>query len=304
MSWHDLTLESYFLEANENLLNACLGHVVAHSIKGRVRVSIPLLTSRKELTFCLSFILSTREGIERVTSNHHCGSATIYYNTDTIEEKALLEQIASTTIRDLIQVRGQVRDALEESCSDALRNLKKASVGVGLSIVCTGTAFPIVAAVDIYLFLITFPIYRRAFRNLFHERRFTFDLLYFIPLTIGLLLGEILISSIAIWFTYFGDFISELTTPGSKHRIQRLEHMEHEDGSQKDKNWFMRVLAGLTTLAVGIVLIPLPGPGIVVTGVALQMLAPEFPWAKRLNGKMNSVVSKTATEQSKVVDIR
>ena len=41
-------------------------------------------------------------------------------------------------------------------------------------------------------------------------------------------------------------------------------------------------VAGFAVLLVGIVLIPLPGPGLLVIAAGLFMLALEFAWAERL----------------------
>jgi uncharacterized protein (TIGR02611 family) len=41
-------------------------------------------------------------------------------------------------------------------------------------------------------------------------------------------------------------------------------------------------VAGFLVLALGVALIPLPGPGLLVIAVGLTMLALEFAWAERL----------------------
>jgi uncharacterized protein (TIGR02611 family) len=42
-------------------------------------------------------------------------------------------------------------------------------------------------------------------------------------------------------------------------------------------------LQGVTTLTAGIVLLPLPGPGVVIIPIGLGMLAKEYAWARKLN---------------------
>ena len=42
------------------------------------------------------------------------------------------------------------------------------------------------------------------------------------------------------------------------------------------------VLVGFVLLVTGLVMIPLPGPGLLVTAAALALLALEFVWAERL----------------------
>jgi uncharacterized protein (TIGR02611 family) len=42
------------------------------------------------------------------------------------------------------------------------------------------------------------------------------------------------------------------------------------------------VLAGFVVLLAGLAMIPLPGPGLLVTAIGLAVLALEFAWAERL----------------------
>jgi uncharacterized protein (TIGR02611 family) len=45
---------------------------------------------------------------------------------------------------------------------------------------------------------------------------------------------------------------------------------------------FLKILVGFTLLAIGIVMIATPGPGVVTILLALGVLAAEFVWARRL----------------------
>ena len=45
---------------------------------------------------------------------------------------------------------------------------------------------------------------------------------------------------------------------------------------------FFRVLFSFTLLAAGIVMIVMPGPGLLIVFIALGVLAAEFVWARRL----------------------
>jgi uncharacterized protein (TIGR02611 family) len=45
---------------------------------------------------------------------------------------------------------------------------------------------------------------------------------------------------------------------------------------------FLKILFGFTLLAIGIILIVLPGPGWLTILLALGVLAAEFVWARRL----------------------
>lgn len=45
---------------------------------------------------------------------------------------------------------------------------------------------------------------------------------------------------------------------------------------------FFKVLVGFTLLAIGVVMIATPGPGVLTIVLALGVLAAEFVWAQRL----------------------
>jgi len=45
---------------------------------------------------------------------------------------------------------------------------------------------------------------------------------------------------------------------------------------------FLKILVGFTLLALGVVMIVLPGPGWLTIAIALGILAAEFMWARRL----------------------
>jgi uncharacterized protein (TIGR02611 family) len=50
----------------------------------------------------------------------------------------------------------------------------------------------------------------------------------------------------------------------------------------------IRIAAGFILLAVGAVLLVLPGPGWLTIAAGLALLGAEFPWAKRLNDRLIS----------------
>jgi len=46
------------------------------------------------------------------------------------------------------------------------------------------------------------------------------------------------------------------------------------------------VLAGATTVLVGLVLVPLPGPGSLIVVLGISLLGREFAWAHRLSARV------------------
>jgi len=56
---------------------------------------------------------------------------------------------------------------------------------------------------------------------------------------------------------------------------------------------------GFTVLAIGLVMVVLPGPALLVIPVALGILATEFVWAKNLINKVKSKLSiKSKTKEN------
>jgi uncharacterized protein (TIGR02611 family) len=57
-------------------------------------------------------------------------------------------------------------------------------------------------------------------------------------------------------------------------------------------------LAGFPLIVLGIILIPLPGPGILVILLGLLVLSIEFDWAKRHRDRLNEM-RKNALEKAR-----
>ncbi len=296
MDWHGNRLETYFLETSEKMLDAKLQHVVSHSMPGRLRISIPILASRKELAECGSYRISTWQGVTEVKANHLCGSITIRYDSALVREEALLEKIVNTTVRDLIHVRNEFLLTINQTAShrSTCVNLKRAAVAVGLSVLCSGVSGLAVAAAGVFVFFVTIPIYKRSLRDLVVERKPSLDLVFSVLITLGILSGHVIITSLSVWFMYFGDYMGELASPDSTGGVAWLRPARIGDGPVTDNTRIMRIAAGFATLIIGLPMIPLPGPGVVVTTVGLRMLAPEFPWAKRFYKWITHLVKRPA----------
>jgi len=71
--------------------------------------------------------------------------------------------------------------------------------------------------------------------------------------------------------------------PGARNRF--LEGLHERRARHKERHHLIRVAAaigGLLIVLLGIVMIPLPGPGLLVVVVGLAVLALEFAWAEHL----------------------
>lgn len=64
------------------------------------------------------------------------------------------------------------------------------------------------------------------------------------------------------------------------------------------------VLVGVPVLILGIILIPLPGPGLLVCFLGLLILSTEFEWAQnyrnRAQAELKKIIDKTKERQEKI----
>jgi uncharacterized protein (TIGR02611 family) len=65
---------------------------------------------------------------------------------------------------------------------------------------------------------------------------------------------------------------------------------------------FIVGLIGFPLLAVGIVLIPLPGPGVLVSLLAFFILSLEFDWAERYFNQAKDILKKIYDQAKKKAD--
>ena len=71
--------------------------------------------------------------------------------------------------------------------------------------------------------------------------------------------------------------------PGARRRL--LDGLQERRARHKERHHLIRVAAaigGFLVVLLGIILIPLPGPGLLVVAVGLGVLALEFAWAEHL----------------------
>ncbi len=71
--------------------------------------------------------------------------------------------------------------------------------------------------------------------------------------------------------------------PGARQRF--VEGLQERRARHKERHQLIRVVAaigGFLIVLLGIILIPLPGPGLLVVAVGLAVLALEFAWAEQL----------------------
>ncbi len=85
----------------------------------------------------------------------------------------------------------------------------------------------------------------------------------------------------------------------SSRTLERLRARKERHAARSRFYRALFALAGFGVVVLGLLLIPLPGPGLLIVAVGLGMLALEFAWAERLLertlGRMESA-KQTAVE--------
>ena len=82
----------------------------------------------------------------------------------------------------------------------------------------------------------------------------------------------------------------------SERRRPFLEGVRERRARHRERSRIVRaavVLAGFVVVLAGLAMIPLPGPGLLVTALGLAVLALEFAWAERLLERTIDRMTKT-----------
>ena len=207
---------------NPDLAHLKLSCRIKHSIRGRLRITLPLLTFKKDLVNSLGQHLTSMNWIERVESNYRCGSLTIHYDFPQIRKTEILKAVKGLTISELDQMASDVPAVKREDQEVSLAYLKGAAGAVGLSLFLAGVPVLALAVVYPLLLFICFPIYKRAYRCLKNEHRLNVDFLDACALTAGMLTGDVINASLMTMLIHLGDYIRDLTAASSQRTIRKL----------------------------------------------------------------------------------
>ena len=214
--------EAVPVQEGMELMQRALSCRVNHSIRGRLRITLPLLKFKKDRINCLQHHLSAINGIEKVDSTFRCGSLTIHYEFPKIKKSEILAQIEGLTLSELDQMTADLPAVQKEEHELSLAYLKGAAGAVGLSLFLSGVPGLALAIVYPALIFICLPIYKRAYRCLRHERRLNVDFLDACALTVGMLTGDVINASLMVMLIHLGDYIRDLTAASSQRTIRKL----------------------------------------------------------------------------------
>ena len=81
---------------------------------GRLRVTSPDLVSDKDLTRRMKAYLTKGHGVTRVTTNHYCGSITIFYDPEIAEKESFMDMLNNVTRDNLTQLDDQPLKSIEK----------------------------------------------------------------------------------------------------------------------------------------------------------------------------------------------
>jgi uncharacterized protein (TIGR02611 family) len=71
------------------------------------------------------------------------------------------------------------------------------------------------------------------------------------------------------------------------------------DSLQQAKR-LVKIVVGFTLLLLGVIMLVTPGPGIVVIGLGLALLAAEFVWARRLLNRLKAQSDRLKAEGNRL----
>ncbi|MEO5357239.1 MAG: heavy metal translocating P-type ATPase [Nitrospirae bacterium YQR-1] len=213
---------SALLEINSSLLKLQLKCEIKHSITGRIRLSISLLASYKDLSATLGNYLKKQPGVTDVSVNHYCGSFTVLYDKDAVKPEIIVSSVSVLTLSDLVKLKTEPALVKTEDKDISLAFFKWSSAAMGLSIVLGGIPPLALAIVYPVLLYISVPVYKRAYKCIKNEHRLNVDFLDASALTVGMLTGDVINASAMVWLIHLGDYIRDLTASSSQRTIRKL----------------------------------------------------------------------------------
>ena len=87
---------------------------IKNSTPGRLRVAFLSLVSNKELTRSMKTYLTNGRGVTHVTTNHYCGSVTIFYDPEIAGKQSFIDMLNNVTWDKLAQLDDQPLNNKEE----------------------------------------------------------------------------------------------------------------------------------------------------------------------------------------------
>jgi heavy metal translocating P-type ATPase len=194
-----------------------------HSMRGRVRLSVPALCRNRGLAEKLLDWLRLQSGVRNARVNYDCASLVLEY--DPAQEPVLLALLERFKSLSLSEVKAFCAQALKDAPAAKPPEVPKESPLAlpTLSLLMAFSANPVVTGINLPLMLYNaLPIAKRAWKVWDTEQRLNIDVLDTLAITSSVLQGNPLAGCIVTWLIKLGDWIRDLTAAGSRRAIGEL----------------------------------------------------------------------------------
>src|SRR5271163_4164072 len=240
-----------------------------HSMRGRLRLSIPVLGTNRRLGESVLAWLTSQSGVKSARINYDCASLVLEY--DPAQEamlKLLLERLRRAS---LAEIKAFCASAECPSKANKPPDVSK-NVPLALPTLSLAMAFstnPLLVALNMPLmFYNAIPIAKRAWKVWANESRLNIDVLDTLAISASVMQGNPLAGCIVTWLIKLGDWIRDLTAAGSRKAIAELLEFQTKTA------WLLRdgevIAVPATELRVDDVIIVYPGEMIPVDGEILD----------------------------------
>jgi Cu2+-exporting ATPase len=240
-----------------------------HSMRGRVRLSIPALATNRRLGDSVLAWLKAQTGIKSARINYDCASLVLEY--DPAREamlKLLLERLKSASLPEIKALCACAEGSAQQNkAPDVSKNVPLALPTLSLAMAFSTN--PVLVALNMPLMLYNaIPIAKRAWKVWANESRLNIDVLDTLAISASVLQGNPLAGCIVTWLIKLGDWIRDLTAAGSRRAIGELLEFQTKTA------WLLRngavVSIPATELRVDDIIVVYPGEMIPVDGEILD----------------------------------
>ena len=188
---------------------------IIHAIPGRIRLRVYRLMVNKKYTERLHKKLSENSHVTRIHINRVAASVVIYYQTKGVSN----ERVICNLIIDLNKSADRPEIEIEKSLKKTDREEEETWQELRMPIIATALALlrnyspipvPRILAITA-LGAAALPVFQKAFKSLWFERRFNIDCLDFLALSLSFFQGKMITPALVITLHGIGDLIREQT---------------------------------------------------------------------------------------------
>ena len=203
---------------------------VRHSLPGRLRLHVPVLSTPSPLAESTLDWLSKADWITAARINYDCASLVLEYDRrhrDDLEKSlGLLKRLRLDDLSAALRYLDPTGAAGPVGAARSVKTPAKQRWPLALPTVSLALAFsanPVAAAINIPLMLFnSIPIFRRTWKVLSTENRINVDFLDTLAIVASIAQGLMVTGGVIVWLIRLGDWIRDLTAAGSKRAVTEL----------------------------------------------------------------------------------